>query len=65
VEPWEVELNEYLEGSELKLTAMAYDPGADDLTFTWDFDDGTLEQKVVCFPFQQPMLWIIQDLQQR
>jgi uncharacterized repeat protein (TIGR01451 family) len=44
VEPWEVELNEYLEGSELKLTAMAYDPGADDLTFTWDFDDGTLEQ---------------------
>jgi hypothetical protein len=44
VEPWEVELNEYLEGSEVTLTAIADDPGADDLTFTWDFDDGTLVQ---------------------
>jgi hypothetical protein len=44
IEPWEVELNRYLGDSEVAFSALAFDPGADDLTFTWDFDDGTLEQ---------------------
>ncbi len=42
VEPWEVELNGYLAGLSVALLAIAYDPGADDLSFTWEFDDGTV-----------------------
>lgn len=42
VEPWEVELNGYLAGLSVTLEAIAYDPGADDLSFNWEFDDGTI-----------------------
>ncbi|UCF08268.1 MAG: PKD domain-containing protein, partial [Thermoplasmata archaeon] len=42
VEPWEVELNDYLGGISVLLTGTAYDPGADDLSFLWEFDDGTV-----------------------
>jgi len=42
VEPWEVELNGYLAGFSVTLEAIAYDPGADDLSFNWEFDDGTI-----------------------
>jgi hypothetical protein len=45
---WVVDLNPYLTinssnsgGSNLTFTAVAFDPGADDLTFYWDFGDGT------------------------
>lgn len=41
VEPWEVELNNYISGLKVKLDATAYDPGADDLSCLWEFDDGT------------------------
>jgi hypothetical protein len=44
VEPWKVELNGYIGDMSIELSAMAYDPGADDLTFTWVFDDGTIIQ---------------------
>ena len=37
-------MNGYLGGMSMTLSAMAYDPGADDLTFTWVFDDGTIIQ---------------------
>jgi hypothetical protein len=42
VEPWEVELNGYIANLSVGLTGMATDPGADDLTFIWEFDDGTV-----------------------
>ena len=42
VEPWEVELNDYLGNFSVKLTGTADDPGADDLNFLWEFDDGTV-----------------------
>jgi hypothetical protein len=42
VEPWEVELNSYLAELSVSLKGTAYDPGADDLMFTWEFDDGTV-----------------------
>jgi PKD repeat protein len=45
---WVVDLNPYLttnsttsSGSNVTFTAVAFDPGADDLTFYWDFGDGT------------------------
>ena len=44
VEPWEVELNGYLGDMSVGLSAVAYDPGADDLMFTWALDDGTVIQ---------------------
>jgi hypothetical protein len=44
VDPWEVEINGYLGDMSTEFAASAYDPGADDLTFTWDFNDGTLIQ---------------------
>jgi hypothetical protein len=44
VEPWEVELNGYLGNVTVALSAFAMDPGADDLFFTWELDDGTLKQ---------------------
>jgi hypothetical protein len=44
VDPWEVELNGYLGDISASLTSAAYDPGADDITFTWAFDDGYVVQ---------------------
>ena len=42
VEPWEVELNDYMGNFSVRLTSSASDPGADDLDFLWEFDDGTV-----------------------
>ncbi len=42
VEPWEVELNSYLSGLSVTLIGTAFDPGADDLSFSWEFNDGTI-----------------------
>ena len=42
VEPWEVELNDYMGNFSVKLTCSADDPGADDLSFLWEFSDGTI-----------------------
>jgi hypothetical protein len=44
IDPWEVELNGYLGDVSVALSGLAYDPGADDLTFTWAFDDGYVVQ---------------------
>ena len=38
---WSVGLDSAAAGAELRFTATATDPGADDLTFEWDFGDGT------------------------
>ncbi|UCD91839.1 MAG: PKD domain-containing protein, partial [Methanobacteriota archaeon] len=38
---WEVDLTAAILSHGLKFEATAYDPGADDLTFHWDFGDGT------------------------
>jgi hypothetical protein len=38
---WEVDLTAALLSHGLKFEATATDQGADDLTFFWDFDDGT------------------------
>ncbi|MEE9224538.1 MAG: PKD domain-containing protein, partial [Thermoplasmata archaeon] len=37
---WEVDLTRVILSHGLTFEATAYDPGADDLTFTWDFGDG-------------------------
>ena len=42
VEPWEVELNDYLGNVSVSLACTAVDPGADDLELVWEFDDGTV-----------------------
>jgi hypothetical protein len=39
---WEVDLTAALLSHGLTFQATAYDPGADDLTFHWDFGDGTI-----------------------
>jgi hypothetical protein len=39
---WDVDLTATLFSHGLKFKATATDPGADDLTFEWDFDDGTI-----------------------
>jgi hypothetical protein len=44
VDPWEVELNGYLTNMAASFTSSAWDPGADDITFTWAFDDGYVVQ---------------------
>jgi hypothetical protein len=38
---WTVSLNSLLAGRDISFTATATDPGSDDLTFTWDWGDGT------------------------
>ncbi|MFQ5884561.1 MAG: PKD domain-containing protein, partial [Thermoplasmata archaeon] len=38
---WEADLSAAILSHGLKFEATAYDPGADDLTFHWDFGDGT------------------------
>ncbi len=38
---WTVPLNSYFAGMSMEFTATATDPGADDLTFVWDFGDGS------------------------
>ena len=38
---WEADLSAAILSHGLRFEAIAYDPGADDLTFDWDFDDGT------------------------
>lgn len=39
---WEVDLTAAILSHGLTFQATAYDPGADDLTFHWDFGDGTI-----------------------
>lgn len=41
VEPWEVELKDYLSGLSIHLIGTVYDPGADDMLIKWLFTDGT------------------------
>jgi len=38
---WDVDLTPYLAQLAVRFSAAASDPGSDDLTFTWDFGDGT------------------------
>ncbi len=38
---WTVSLNSLLAGMAIEFTATATDPGMDDLTFEWDFGDGS------------------------
>jgi len=38
---WTVSLNSLLAGRDITFTATATNPGSDDLTFTWDWGDGT------------------------
>ncbi|UCE35890.1 MAG: PKD domain-containing protein [Thermoplasmata archaeon] len=40
IDPWEVEFAPYLGGHNITFEAHAEDPGSDDLTFFWNFDDG-------------------------
>ncbi len=43
IDPWEVALSPHLAGHTLHFQAMATDPGSDDLTFFWEFGDGTTD----------------------
>lgn len=38
---WNIEFNQYLVGHEITFEAIADDLGSDDLTFTWNWGDGT------------------------
>jgi PKD repeat protein len=38
---WNVSINEMLVGQKITFEGTATDPGSDDLTFTWSWDDGT------------------------
>jgi hypothetical protein len=37
VDPWIFELNPYLTGCAFTALGIAYDPGSDDVTFTWTY----------------------------
>jgi PKD repeat protein len=41
IDPWEVEFTPQFGGRNITFEASVTDPGSDDLTFFWDFDDGT------------------------
>ncbi|MFQ6128613.1 MAG: PKD domain-containing protein [Thermoplasmata archaeon] len=44
---WEIErLNEYFAGHDFPFEASASDPGSDDLTFIWDWGDGSSESRI-------------------
>ncbi len=40
IDPWEVDLTGIIYRHNITFKATATDPGSDDLTFVWDFDDG-------------------------
>ncbi|MFQ6128412.1 MAG: PKD domain-containing protein [Thermoplasmata archaeon] len=44
---WNMEdLNQYLPLPTITVEAIAYDPGSDDLIFTWDWGDGTITEHI-------------------
>ncbi len=46
---WNVEINPYLVGKEITFEATATDPGSDDLTFTWNWGDGSPDNGATYF----------------
>jgi len=51
---WSVGLDSVGAGAELRFTATATDPGADNLTFEWDFGDGTPPANITYPGFSAP-----------
>lgn len=46
---WNIVVNPYVVGHEISFEATATDPGSDDLTFTWDWGDGTLDNETTYY----------------
>jgi hypothetical protein len=46
---WVIGVNQYFVGHEITFEATASDPGSDDLTFTWDWDDGTPDDQTIYY----------------
>jgi parallel beta-helix repeat protein len=46
---WNIDFNQYLVGRGITFVAIASDLGSDDLTFTWDWGDGTLDNVTTFF----------------
>ncbi len=46
---WSVDINPYLSGHEITFEATATDPGSDDLTFTWNWGDGSLDNETIYY----------------
>jgi hypothetical protein len=46
---WTIGVNQYFVGHEITFESEASDPGSDDLTFTWSWDDGTPDHSTVYF----------------
>ncbi len=46
---WNVHINPYMVGHEITFEAAATDPGSDDLTFTWNWGDGSPDNETICF----------------
>jgi hypothetical protein len=46
---WIIGVNQYFVGHEITFEADATDPGSDDLTFTWDWDDATPDTVTIYF----------------
>jgi hypothetical protein len=44
VEPWYVDLSPWFVGHEVTFEASTYDPGTDDVTFHWEWGDGTVDE---------------------